>query len=233
MSETKDTRKRFALGPLYATEEIVSKVNSIPEIAGAVTGSDKVVAIIRSFDFYHEWKDKVSNLNSASNEADLARISDLESKVQQLTDANEMNNHALDLKISEIEEKDAKIAELESKVQQLENEAPDAAALNDRIAELEAEISQLQSAATEWPKIASSIDPVYAAMAEEVARMLSTDDDPVNPMRVMIDIFAKYHIFRYTELPFQPFIDEKVLNEIINKNYPELGGLRGLRKRLV
>ncbi len=229
MADEKPKRERYSFGPLYAPKDVVEKVNSIPEIAGAITGTEKVVAIINGFSFYHQWKDKVANLESGSNPDDQARIAELESQlateqenVRSLCDDNDKYAAAAT-------EKDQKISELEAKVANLESAAGETDSEKDnRIAELEAQVAALQSQQPTWPAIKATIDPVYAEMMEEVARELGQDD----PLLMAIDIFAKYHILRYTELPFQPFIPEKVLNGIIESHYPELGGLRGLRKKL-
>lgn len=229
MSETKETRKRNALGPLYAPEELVSKAVSIPEIAKGITGTDKVAAIIQCFDFYHQWKDKVSNLDNVSNPDDQARIAELERDLATEQENVRALSEDNDKYAAAATEKDQKISELEAKVANLEIASGETDSEKDkRIAELEAQVAALQSQQPTWPAIKATIDPVYAEMMEEVARELGQDD----PLLMAIDIFAKYHILRYTELPFQPFIPEKVLNGIIESHYPELGGLRGLRKKL-
>jgi len=232
MADEKPKRERFSFGPLYAPKDIVEKVNSIPEIAGAITGTEKVVAIINGFSFYHQWKDKVANLESGNNPEDQARIAELEKQL-----ATEQENvRALstdnDRYAESEQEKDAKIAELEEKIRQLEEQGGTSESTisekDEKIKDLEAQVVALQSQKPDWPAIKSTLDPVYAEMMEEVARELNQDD----PMMMAVDIFAKYHIYRYTELPFQPFIPVKVLDEIINRHYPELGDLRGLRKKL-
>ena len=173
MAGEKEPRKRTAFGPHYCPEDLLSEVNAIPEIASAITGTEKVYAIKKSFDFFHEWKDKVDNLGEAASDEKLA-------------------------------EKDARIAELESKLEAASNGKPT------------------------WEQIRKNIDPVYAEMMEYMSRELGQDD----PLRMAIDIFVKYHVHRYTELPFQPFIPEHVIDEIVRSVYPGKGGIKELRKAL-
>ena len=61
-----------------------------------------------------------------------------------------------------------------------------------------------------------------------MARELGNSD----PLLMAIDIFVKYHVHRYAELPFQPFIPSKTLDDIIRANNPKIDGLRGLQKLL-
>ena len=202
MAGEKEPRKRTAFGPHYCPEDLLSEVNAIPEIASAITGTEKVYAIKKSFDFFHEWKDKVGNLGEAASDEKLA-------------------------------EKDARIAELEEQLSQKETELANAQNATDeekdaRIAELESKLEAASNGKPTWEQIRKTIDPVYAEMMEYMSRELGQDD----PLRMAIDIFVKYHVHRYTELPFQPFIPEKTLDEIIRSIYPESGGLRGLQKAL-
>lgn len=229
MAEEKSKRERFCFGPLYAPKDMVEKINSIPEIASGVTGTDKVVAIINGLSFYHQWKDKVANLESGIDPDAQARIEELESQLATEQDTVRSLSTDYDRCVTESAEKDAHIAELEAKVQamgELSNQSH--SEHQERIAELEAQVAALQAQKPSWDAIKSTLDPVYAEMMESVALQLKQDD----PLLMAVDIFAKYHILRYTELPFQPFIPEKVLNTIIESHYPELGGLRGLQKHL-
>lgn len=232
MADEKQKRERFSFGPLYAPKDVVEKVNSIPEIAGAITGTEKVVAIINGFSFYHQWKDKVANLESDSNPEDAAKIAELESQLATERENARALKEDYDNYAASVGDKDTKIAELEQTVEKLCAESGTSESTitekDNRIADLEAQVAALQSQQPTWPAIKATIDPVYANMMEEVAHELGQDD----PLLMAIDIFVKYHILRYTELPFQPFIPEKVLNGIIESHCPELGGLRGLRKKL-
>ena len=238
MAGEKEPRKRTAFGPHYCPEELLSEVNSIPEIASGITGTDKVAAIKRSFDFYHEWKDKVDNLGEAASDEQLAakdaRIAELEGQLSQKeTELEEIRSAANDS-----DEKDARIAELEEQVSRMEADLSEAQqATNEekdaRIAELESRIETLKAEVSQeykptWEAIRQTLDPVYADMMEEMSRALGVDD----PLMTAVDIFAKYHIKRLTELPFQPFIPEKLLDQIILSHYPDSGGLRELQKKL-
>lgn len=231
MAGEKEPRKRTAFGPHYCPEDLLSEVNAIPEIASAITGTEKVYAIKKSFDFFHEWKDKVGNLGEAASDEKLAekdaRIAELEEQLSQKETelANAQN--------STDSEKDARIAELEEQLSQKETELENAQNATDeekdaRIAELESKLEAASNGKPTWEQIRKTIDPVYAEMMEYMSRELGQDD----PLRMAIDIFVKYHVHRYTELPFQPFIPEKTLDEIIRSIYPESGGLRGLQKAL-
>lgn len=233
MAGEKEPRKRTAFGPHYCPEELLSEVNSIPEIASGITGTDKVAAIKKSFDFYHEWKDKVADLgNTASDEqlaAKDARIAELEGKLSQKeTELDKIRSAA-----NESDEKDSRIAELEEQLSQKETELANAQNATDeekdaRIAELESKLEAASNGKPTWEAIRQTLDPVYADMMEEISRALDVDD----PLMAAVDIFAKYHIKRLTELPFQPFIPEKVLDQIILSHYPDSGGLRELQKKL-
>ncbi len=238
MAVEKEPRKRSAFGPHYCPEDLLSQVNAIPEIASAITGTEKVYAIKKSFDFFHEWKDKVGNLGEGTSDAQLAekdaKIAELEEQLSQKETelANAQN--------STDSEKDARIAELEEQLSQKETELANAQNAKDeekdaRIAELEEQLSQkeaeladAQNGKPSWDAIRKTIDPVYAEMMEYMSRELGQDD----PLRMAIDIFVKYHVHRYTELPFQPFIPEHVIDEIVRSVYPGKGGIKELRKAL-
>ena len=231
MAGEKEPRKRTAFGPHYCPEDLLSEVNAIPEIASAITGTEKVYAIKKSFDFFHEWKDKVDNLGKAASDEKLAekdaRIAELEEQLSQKETelANAQN--------STDSEKDARIAELEEQLSQKETELANAQNATDsekdaRIAELESQLEAASNGKPTWEQIRETIDPVYAEMMEYMSRELGQDD----PLRMAVDIFVKYHVYRYTQLPFQPFIPEKTLDEIIRSVYPDSGGLRGLQKAL-
>ena len=231
MAGEKEPRKRTAFGPHYCPEDLLSEVNAIPEIASAITGTDKVYAIKKSFDFFHEWKDKVGNLGEAASDAQLAekdaRIAELQEQLSQKEAELANAQQATD------EEKDARIAELQEQLSQKEAELANAQQATDeekdaRIAELEAELDAAHESVPTWDDIRKTIDPVYAEMLEYMSRELGADD----PLRMAVDIFVKYHVHRYTQLPFQPFIPEKTLDEIIRSIYPDSGGLRGLQKAL-
>jgi len=231
MAGEKEPRKRTAFGPHYCPEELLSEVNSIPEIASGITGTDKVAAIKKSFDFFHEWKDKVGNISEGVSDAQLAekdaRIAELEDqlarKESELSEALQATDDEKDARITELEE------QLSQKDRELANAYHDADEAKDaRIAELESQLAAAQESKPTWAAIRQTLDPVYADMMEEEARRLGQDD----PLLMAVDIFAKYHIKRLTELPFQPFIPEKVLDEIILSHYPESGGLRELQKKL-
>ena len=231
MAGEKEPRKRTAFGPHYCPEDLLSEVNAIPEIASAITGTEKVYAIKKSFDFFHEWKDKVDNLGEAASDEKLAekdaRIAELEEQLSQKETelANAQN--------STDSEKDARIAELEEQLSQKETELANAQNATDeekdaRIAELESKLEAASNGKPTWEQIRKNIDPVYAEMMEYMSRELGQDD----PLRMAIDIFVKYHVHRYTELPFQPFIPEHVIDEIVRSVYPGKGGIKELRKAL-
>ena len=231
MAGEKEPRKRTAFGPHYCPEDLLSEVNAIPEIASAITGTEKVYAIKKSFDFFHEWKDKVDNLGEAASDEKLAekdaRIAELEEQLSQKETelANAQN--------STDSEKDARIAELEEQLSQKETELANAQNATDeekdaRIAELESKLEAASNGKPTWEQIRKTIDPVYAEMMEYMSRELGQDD----PLRMAIDIFVKYHVHRYTELPFQPFIPEHVIDEIVRSVYPGKGGIKELRKAL-
>lgn len=231
MAGEKEPRKRTAFGPHYCPEDLLSEVNAIPEIASAITGTEKVYAIKKSFDFFHEWKDKVGNLGEAASDEKLAekdaRIAELEEQLSQKEKelANAQN--------STDSEKDARIAELEEQLSQKETELANAQNAKDeekdaRIAELESKLEAASNGKPTWEQIRKTIDPVYAEMMEYMSRELGQDD----PLRMSIDIFVKYHVHRYTELPFQPFIPEHVIDEIVRSVYPGKGGIKELRKAL-
>lgn len=240
MSEIKkEPRKRSAFGPFYASEELVAKASGIPEIAQCITGTDKVAAIIRGFDFLHEWKDKVARLESGGNTVGQATIDEYENRIAELKSESEdyrTNLIASEQKLTDMEEeaqrKDGRIAELETTIQQMQKGGEEAGQavvnLSNRIDELEAELKAARDAKPTWESIRKTLDPVYADMMERVAADLGQE----SPLMMAVDIFAKYHILRLTELPFQPFISEAALNEIILSHYPESGGLRELQKRL-
>ena len=231
MAGEKEPRKRTAFGPHYCPEDLLSEVNAIPEIASAITGTEKVYAIKKSFDFFHEWKDKVDNLGEAASDKKLAekdaRIAELEEQLSQKETelANAQN--------STDSEKDARIAELEEQLSQKETELANAQNATDeakdaRIAELESKLEAASNGKPTWEQIRKNIDAVYAEMMEYMSRELGQDD----PLRMAIDIFVKYHVHRYTELPFQPFIPEHVIDEIVRSVYPGKGGIKELRKAL-
>lgn len=227
MAEEKEKRQRFSFGPLYTNENLLSEVNAIPEIASAVTGSDKVVEIIKSFKFLHEWKDKVANLNAGGESERLTQLQN------ELTNAQDEAKRLGQEKQNLETEKDNRIQELEAQVKQLEEagETSDNEQIQNLTTEnenLKAENERLKAQKPTWDSIREVIDPTYAEMMEEVAEELGQDD----PLLMAIDIFVKYHVLRYTELPFQPFIPTKILDAIIVKNNPDLGGLRGLQKQL-
>jgi len=232
MADESKKRERFSFGPLYGTKDIVEKVNSVPEIASGVTGTDKIVAIIRGFEFYHQWKDKVANLESGSNPEDAAKIAELESQLATERENARALKEDYDNYAASVGDKDTKIAELEQTVEKLRAESGTSESTitekDNRIKELEDQVAALQEQKPTWAAIKATLDPVYAGMMEAVANELNQDD----PLMKAVDIFAKYHIYRYTELPFQPFIPVKTLDEIINNHYPQIGGLRGLRKKL-
>lgn len=239
MAGEKEPRKRTAFGPHYCPEDLLSEVNAIPEIASAITGTEKVYAIKKSFDFFHQWKDKVEGIGkNASGEAS-ARIAELES---QLNEAEQSKNGLIqerDEAKTSLSEKENRISELEEQLSQKEEELANAQNASDeekdqRIAELEEQLSQkeaeladAQNGKPSWDAIRKTIDPVYADMMEYMSNELGADD----PLRMAIDIFVKYHVKRYTELPFQPFIPVKTLDEIIRSNYPDMS-FEKLQKQL-
>ena len=231
MAGEKEPRKRTAFGPHYCPEDLLSEVNAIPEIASAITGTEKVYAIKKSFDFFHEWKDKVSNLGEGASDEKLAekdaKIAELEEQLSQKEKELANAQNATD------SEKDARIAELEEQLSQKETELANAQNATDsekdaRIAELESQLEAASKGKPTWEQIRKTIDPVYAEMMEYMSRELGQDD----PLRMAIDIFVKYHVHRYTELPFQPFIPEHVIDEIVRSVYPGKGGIKELRKAL-
>ena len=233
MAGEKEPRKRTAFGPHYCPEDLLSEVNAIPEIASAITGTEKVYAIKKSFDFFHEWKDKVGNLGEVATDAQLAekdaKIAELEGQLSQKE--TELENARLALATDD--GRDARIAELEEQLSQKEAELAEAQHATDeekdaRIAELESKLEAASNGKPTWEQIRKIIDPVYAEMMEYMSRELGQDD----PLRMAIDIFVKYHVHRYTELPFQPFIPEHVIDEIVRSVYPGKGGIKELRKAL-
>ena len=156
MAGEKEPRKRTAFGPHYCPEDLLSEVNAIPEIASAITGTDKVYAIKKSFDFFHEWKDKVGNLGEAASDAQLAekdaRIAELQEQLSQKEAELANAQQATD------EEKDARIAELQEQLSQKEAELANAQQATDeekdaRIAELEAELDAAHESVPTWDDI--------------------------------------------------------------------------------
>lgn len=232
MADEKQKRERFSFGPLYGTKDIVERVNSVPEIASGVTGTDKIVAIIRGFEFYHQWKDKVANLESGSNPEDAANIAELESQLATERENARALKEDYDNYAASVGDKDTKIAELENTIEKLRAESGTSESTitekDNRIKELEDQVAALQEQKPTWAAIKATLDPVYADMMEAVAKELHQDD----PLMMAVDIFAKYHIFGYTELPFQPLLSPKTIDAIINNHYPELGGLRALKKKI-
>lgn len=223
---------------LYTTDELLQRINSIPEIKEGVTGNDKVSRIIESFEFMHQWKDKVANWD-ASSEDNAATIADLESQLEAAQSELESVKTERDNARKAYDDANTQIQNLTHDLEEAQSNNVNAESDAARIAELE---SQLEAAQTEleaarttdipsWEQIRRSIDPAYADMCEEMATRMSTSDQKVNPLMAAIDIFVRYHIYHLTELPFQPLMDKKTITEILQRHYPDVT-VEGFIKKL-
>lgn len=236
MANEKDTRQRFKVGPFYTSEVTEKAVNEL--LADFYDGNSKSKEILSALRFKNEWQEKVADFDGGNVEEleDLRRkLRESEKRIQELQ--ADMDNAAKNL-----EEHDQVLSvEHENAIKALEKERDDwkdhldAAVVANTGLEtekraLEIELEKVKAGKPTWSQVKQLMDPLYAAMCEEMAERLSTEENRVDPLMAPLDIFFRYHVLRFVELPFQPLIPKARLSEMVREQYPEVNGIDALVK---
>lgn len=222
-NEVKEKRVRHMVGPFYTSPEIEAAINKILQEEELVEGNAKAEHILSAIQFYREWRGKVNQPKQEIDPEELTRLQNeninLRNQLEEATKANaNTDNENIQSLMSANERLDNELKEAQKTIDQLRVEAE----------QLRHPADPEPSGDINWEQIAETLDPIYADMCVEVAKRIGKGE--VSPLMAPIDIFVRYHVLRYTELSFQPFLPVDVINSIVNKHNPSIGGYKGFEK---
>lgn len=207
----------------YCTQEQSELFKNHALFTGCTVGQERSNIILQALDFFLQWKDRVSELESGNVDNEL--ISRLE---QQLRDKEQQFQSAQDNYQSAADE----INRLKATIEQLSSENSDKADIAAKQAELKQELEacKQQLATMEehvlgWDDVSSLIDPAYKLVIEEITKRLANKFNipGLDPMIVLVTFFMKYYYNQEVEMPGMPFvIRSREIFDIVLKVYPDI-----------
>lgn len=207
----------------YCTQEQAESFKNHALFTGCTVGQERSNIILQALDFFLQWKDRVSELESGNVDNEL--ISRLE---QQLRDKEQQLQSAQDNYQSAADE----INRLKATIEQLSSENSDKADIAAKQAELKQELEacKQQLATMEehvlgWDDVSSLIDPAYKLVIEEITKRLANKFNipGLDPMIVLVTFFMKYYYNQEVEMPGMPFvIRSREVYDIVLKVYPNI-----------